>query len=276
MRLAMQVLGVAAMLGGLAFIAAQVSELDWSLLRAALSPLAWLTTVIAAQAYGLLLCLLARAWLEVAQPGGPASIQTAGVIYGPAVIAKYLPGSVLQYVSRQVLGARHGLRHKDMAKSSATEAGLHILCAAIVAAICHLPQAGLLLCVIAAAAATLSRFGSSSVLRAAGYQLVFFAPFAAILWLLASVQTGIEEPQKLVGLFMLAWIAGFCVPVAPGGLGVREAVLLAMALPVASEPDVIVFALLARLVTLGGDCIFGIVTYWVAARSARSKAQASR
>ena len=37
----------------------------------------------------------------------------------------------------------------------------------------------------------------------------------------------------------------------------------------------IVFALL-HVSTLGGDCIFGIVTYWVAARSARSKAQASR
>ena len=120
----------------------------------------------------------------------------------------------------------YGLRHKDMAQIQRYRGRLH-LCAAIVAAICHFPQAGLLLCAIAAAAASLRVSGPSSVLEAVTLQLAFFAPFAAILWLLASVQTGIEEPQKLVGLFMLAWIAGFCAPVAPGGLGVREAVLLA-------------------------------------------------
>lgn len=48
-------------------------------------------------------------------------------------------------------------------------------------------------------------------------------------------------------IYTLAWVAGFLVIIAPGGLGVREAVLIAYYLPLLGEPTAIVISLLARL-----------------------------
>ena len=60
-------------------------------------------------------------------------------------------------------------------------------------------------------------------------------------------------------LFLLAWLAGFVVPVAPGGIGVREAALLALAgasLPAAG--------LMAATLALRGSSIAGDLTYGLA------------
>jgi uncharacterized membrane protein YbhN (UPF0104 family) len=63
-----------------------------------------------------------------------------------------------------------------------------------------------------------------------------------------------------VGLVLLAqaaaWTAGFLTPGAPGGLGVREAVLVALLVGPLGEGSALAVALAWRVATLGGEVIF--------------------
>ena len=57
----------------------------------------------------------------------------------------------------------------------------------------------------------------------------------------------------LSSIFATAWIAGFVTPGAPGGLGVREAVLLSALIPVYGPAAAVGMAIVLRIVTTLGD-----------------------
>ena len=65
---------------------------------------------------------------------------------------------------------------------------------------------------------------------------------------------------KLIVIFSLAWVAGFIIPGAPGGIGVREVVLIFFLSPIIGEPEGIAVAIALRFVTLLGDIFFFIVS----------------
>jgi uncharacterized membrane protein YbhN (UPF0104 family) len=267
-----RLLGWAVALAGFAFLASALSRLDFSLLVATLPPAAWYAALLAAVGYALLLPLLARAWLEVAADRATRPWSVALQIYGPSAIAKYFPGSVFHYASRQFRGDRHGLSQKKMALSSVLEAALHVICAASVAGILVLPVFELAL-PIAVAACVLILFRSERALpRAVAWQLLFFLGFAAILIVLVRLLPDLAEARLSVAMFLLAWIAGFLVPVAPGGIGIREAALFVLAAPLAPPEALAMFAILTRLVTILGDCVFGLAAYGLQA-ALRSKRQ---
>ena len=70
---------------------------------------------------------------------------------------------------------------------------------------------------------------------------------------------------------MIAWIAGFVVPGAPGGLGPREAALVTLSAPSLGEPNALLAVALFRCVTLSGDVVcflLGRVIYQAAAKDA--------
>ena len=54
----------------------------------------------------------------------------------------------------------------------------------------------------------------------------------------------------------LAWLTGFLVPGASGGLGVREATMLLLLTPQIGEPTALALALSTRLITTLGDVLF--------------------
>ena len=60
---------------------------------------------------------------------------------------------------------------------------------------------------------------------------------------------------KLIVVFSLAWVAGFIIPGAPGGIGVREVVLIFF-FQLIGEPESIAVAIALRFVTLLGDIFF--------------------
>ena len=57
-----------------------------------------------------------------------------------------------------------------------------------------------------------------------------------------------------------AWLAGFIIPGAPGGIGVREAVLIFFVTPIIGEPQSIAVAIALRFVTLLGDVCFFVIS----------------
>ena len=67
-----------------------------------------------------------------------------------------------------------------------------------------------------------------------------------------------ENTALLAVAFLTAWLAGFVVPGAPGGLGVREAILVAFLSAHLPTADVLAFALASRLVTTLGEIVFAL------------------
>lgn len=225
-----------------------------------------------ALAYGLMLTLLARAWSLALQPDGTPRWRDAIGVYGASVLPKYVPGSVLQYLSRQVLGARMGWSNRAMAEASLLEILLHILCSGGIGIamaapwlggltgsgwqIAALGGAAVLALTTIAALAALRRFRWPILARAALLQGLFFVGMALLSMAAAAIFGA--PPATLLplgGLFLISWLAGFLFPVAPGGLGVREVAGIGlMSALVAPEIAILVQAAM-RLVTLAGDGI---------------------
>lgn len=74
-------------------------------------------------------------------------------------------------------------------------------------------------------------------------------------------------PLFFVGAFAVSWIAGFVVPGAPAGLGVRELVLTAWLGDALPATTVVVLVLALRVATTIGDAInFGWGSWALARR----------
>lgn len=232
--------------------------------------------------YAALLPLLAFAWAGMAAPAGQrCSFREAVVPYGRAVIAKYIPGSVLQYASRQMSGAKAGFSHSAMASASVAEILLHLTMALTIggAALLWTQQhywiGGGSLALSAIFLLVAKRRNSASLNAAIILQALFFIGFLVVIFACALLFGGDAiVAAELAGIFMFAWLAGFVVPVAPGGIGIREAALMALAGSIAPADTILIFAAGTRAITLFGDLLLGGTCYLVRAAPLRRNRQA--
>lgn len=261
--------GYLVLLASLVFLGRALARLDPLAILARISAEQAAAAGVASLAYALLLTMLGAAWAGCA---GGLPLRRTLAVYGPGVMAKYVPGTVLQYASRHVLGAAAGLAQPAMVRASLVEAAGHVMAALCVAAV--FLSGSLLPIGLAAAGSVLALPGRMPLMRAAGLQLAFFLSLAGIVAGLAGL-TGLAQPQVVAGHFMLAWLAGFLVPVAPGGIGVREAALVALAGASGESGLVIMLAIVVRLVTTVGDALFGAAGVYVGRGLSRSNRHAS-
>ena len=266
--------GYALLAVALAYLAMAIARLDLGGVMSRLNGAGWAISGLASVAYGATLILLARAWAGCASSQTGTSWATVLKLYGPGVIAKYIPGSVFQYASRQVYGARLGWGHAAMARASLSEAAIHIPSALATAAALFLTGGLLGIAVLVFAGAAIAKLARTPFLQAIGWQAMFFGAFGTIAYVLAAHVLCLEQPATIAAMFMLAWIAGFLVPVAPGGIGIRESVLLVLCAPYEQAAAIAVFAILTRLVTTLGDAFCGLAAYG-AAVATRSNRHAS-
>lgn len=241
-----------------------------------------LTVAIAAGAltYGGASLLLSTAWRRLLTRGPPTCPPRCyHAVYGRTQIAKYLPGNVFHFAGRQILGRRLGHTQADLATASLLETGELMLVAALMA----LPLAWPWLAAsswwwslgsgAAAAMIGLWWLGRRALwrpgdlvplLQAALLYGAFFAICGIIAWVLVwSVQSGGDRPPDLttsIAAFTMAWVAGFVVPGAAAGIGIRETVLImALGTGVGAEIGALV-AVALRLVTVGGDGLFFLIS----------------
>ncbi|MGV8834230.1 MAG: hypothetical protein ACOH2N_19875 [Devosia sp.] len=221
--------------------------------------------------YALLLALLARSWTL------PLGTQTRGLgyrlaiaVYGPSILPKYIPGSVLQYGSRQYLGRRLGWSAILMAKATLLEITLHVMCSLIVALALLTQRAEggaaygaygyvmvIALAIILAVAALffVSRSVTPKIIVASVvYQTVFFAGLASLAMLCGAVfGVATDHLFTVGGLFLLSWLIGFAVPLVPGGIGVREASGVAMLSGLVGLEAALLILAAMRIISLIGD-----------------------
>lgn len=222
----------------------------------------------------------------------PAKMARTLTLFGLTQLAKYLPGNFGQYASRAALAGNCGLQTHRVLFSMILETTWVLVAAAFVSLVAlltqgealrtvlpQLPPLGKMLLLVAAAVtlpifsvrifnrwrsgAVGQRFGGASLslpsrlvlLTSFSLYVLSFLIMACMVETLGRGIFGVENGQlgRLTGIVAVAWTAGYVVPGAPAGLGIREAVLVSALTPLWGGPAAVGTSIVLRLATTAGD-----------------------
>lgn len=224
-------------------------------------------------------------WLALRAAGlGTASLTRASSAFLSSQLGKYLPGNVGHFAARHVLSRRHGASHRALVAATLLEALVLVAAAGTLAVLVIQPmisgglepmlEAAWLAPVSAALVLGLglalargrgwldSELGLPRLVLelgvAFGLALVFFLASSACFVLMSSSLVA-SDWLPIVPWIAAAWLLGFVVPGAPGGLGIRELVLVLGLTPLIGEAQAALDAVMFRLVTIGGDTVMSAI-----------------
>lgn len=232
--------------------------------------------------------LLAKAWI-LFLPCSGTSLHFRKLFshYSTTQIGKYLPGNVFHFFGRQSCATWPGLTQKQVAFASLAENVLLIGVAAIFPAVAWvfgltstvLPQAGFPALIAGVGALTVvvlllfSKYGPDSLgnLRESLWNFLPKACMGMCLYMIYFATAGLAfilVGNLLLGpgwnemalvekfwIFPVVWIAGFVTPGAPGGIGVRESLIVLALEPSVDAASAAQFAMVFRLATVSGDLL---------------------
>ena len=228
-------------------------------------------------------------WLIYILSGAPVSLKLAVPIYCGSNLYKYLPGNFMHFVGRNRLAVEvKELNHAHVALATIMDNIFLCLSALIIAVACtynylieyikmtRVPPyafaaagaAAAVLCVLAVifrrhlrklihkGLSILKKFNYKAMIRLLGVTalrlLALSATYLAVLALLGQ-PFGPDLIIKITGIFVISWVIGFLVPGAPGGLGVREAILIMFLGKTLNQEILTVSAIVHRVVCILGD-----------------------
>lgn len=209
-------------------------------------------------------------------------------VYAKANIGKYLPGNVMHYVERNMFAGNMGISQKKIALSSifevAGQAGIAVVIAfcfsqkQLQESLVNLGVANYAGYFAAAAVAgfvavaalcywfrdklrkllegyTWKGFLAAGVKSVSLYAVVLLAGGLILVALYVFMGGTVSFPvaMQLVAGYIIAWVLGFVVPGAPGGIGVREFVMTLLLGGVVGKELILTLSILHRLVTIVGD-----------------------
>lgn len=236
-------------------------------------------------------------WLRaVREPSRPGM---AIALFSFSQFAKYVPGSIAHHIARVALGKRHGLGTVGMVVSIALETTWAILTGVAVAVIALTfiapPMTGIdlpsplqiALVVLVAVLVPLvglwlvgerrpafmdrllgdNRIAHPGLGTLAACFLIYALNMAISGYNLDFLARALFDAPpghglQAIGIFSIAWVMAVLALVAPGGVGVREAVLLAGLTPAYGAGTALGVAVVYRVVTLLGDaagCVLGFL-----------------
>ncbi len=281
----MKWLGAALAMAAIAFVAHRL-WLHFSALPAGALEAAGPGLVLASLGYagcGLFLALIW--WLALRVAGfRSASLTRASSVFLSSQLGKYLPGNVGHFAARHILSRRHGVSHRALVAATLLEALVLVAAAGTLAVLVIHPmlsgelepmlEAVWLAPVVATASLALglvvarrrgwldSGLGSARLIveLVAGFVLaVVFFLTSSLCFILMSSSLTLVDWWSLVPWIAAAWLLGFIVPGAPGGLGIREFVLVLGLTPLIGEAQAALDALMFRLVTISGDVLMAAI-----------------
>ena len=214
-------------------------------------------------------------------------------VYLMAQFAKYIPGNVGHHIGRVVMAKNLGIPVSTTIATMMLEVILGVATAAMLAAVglagCDtelfhgfaakylwallIPGAALLVFGTMFAIALINRTcsgllkrigleriprpGASTLVLAATLFMIIFLLLGFVLKMQAAGLFGVGKASiiTITCLFAASWLAGYVVPGAPAGLGVREAVMLALFTPLFGAPVTIGLGVTLRFSTLLGDAL---------------------
>ena len=210
-------------------------------------------------------------------------------------ILKYIPGNILQFVGRNEIAVRMKLRHANVVMASITEILINTVIALSISAITILPYTvnyfithlllmarfsaffGVLLIAFLYfftrkgnsiqeyVSQFINFFSSPDAKRNFLYAfLLYFISFfvnTVIFTFLLKYNTNMVYTSNtlrfIIGAYILSWLAGYITPGAPGGIGVREIIMISILVGsgIVEEKDIVQTSVLFRLITIIGDLI---------------------
>ncbi len=205
-------------------------------------------------------------------------------IYSKSIIAKYIPGNTMQFVSRHVLMNRLGIKHKQLISSSFAEITSLLTASLILIIFGHLNKIietlndkKIILLIILTTFLLASKKIKSIIkkitheintkinyilVQVTSKHICFFIISCFIFFMVYQTVNPASELKfnQLLGIYSLSWITGFITPGAPSGLGVREATITLLISNISNDSDGLIVSLAFRIITILGDFIFFAIT----------------
>ncbi|SHM16912.1 lysylphosphatidylglycerol synthase domain-containing protein [Ruminococcus flavefaciens] len=308
MKKIIKIIGNIVMIAALAFVVKKLLDMDISLSQfrdikviSALVLCLLITAVI--------IIFSCYPWLVFTRSlsGRKIPFSTAMPVYTQSNLYKYLPGNVFQYVGRNQLAADMDISHVDVACATVLDVLFCVFWTAVISVVMLggriaelmakygrnlliVGAVGILLVILLILAvrlkfrdkfkAYISRYSKAfakgnrpMLLRGAFYYLLQNSVSAAMYFVCLSLivpQAKTGELIALTGAFMFAWIIGFVTPGAPGGIGIREGVMLFVCGDKFAD-RIVLFVLVMRIASIGADVAAFIIGKIFGAKAERTK-----
>lgn len=209
--------------------------------------------------------------------------------YCKSNIMKYLPGNVMQYVGRNEIALKEELSHGEVALATALEIIVTIISSAVIAAIFSWEYAVewithfvnidvrtivlVFIVIIVTAVVVIIAFWEklhdyikSLITLKNVWRILVLIAYASLIMILNSIiyyytlsVLGIQMEMRYyfigIGLYSLSFVLGYVTPGVPGGIGIREAVMVYFFSTFMKESDVLTGALIFRIISIIGDFI---------------------
>lgn len=219
-------------------------------------------------------------------------------IYLKSNIGKYLPGNVAHYVERNLFAINIGVRQIYVAISSGLECIVLVITALVISIlfsykelvvvfervgvlkwiklvliigviffiivsiiVMRIPQVKKILADIKEKASVgqglvvLMKMVLCDIIVLYGNGMCF----SIICWSVSGTTIDTKQFIYFINCYVLAWVVGYCIPGAPGGIGVRELVIILLIQNIVNSDLVVLTALIHRVITIIGDALgYGI------------------
>lgn len=271
------------------FLFIKLLEYKEDLVKVSYSSKVWIYVVLLSFVYGFLKFIPAYGWYKLLSslPNNSKKLNAlkAVIIYGKTHIAKYIPGNIFHYTGRHLLSKKLNLSDSFLIKTTFLEVFVVATIAASLSLFAfqeivsyielHIPFMDIYAWRILLISTILILFFFSikywsfikekftnlkflSFLKTYLLYFVFFILNFIVFYVILSIAVSHlhfadQNILFLLGAYSLAWFLGFIVPGAPGGIGVREAVLFAILNPLISGDELLFALILFRLLTSVGD-----------------------
>lgn len=254
------------------FVALRLYEYSDKIEIGRLNYVKWCILLCIIFVYGIVSLILVFSWKNILQfLGVHVNRVWALHAYGTSQLARYIPGNIFHYASRQAIGIAKGYPGWLLAKSAVLElviisfVGLYYILLSIPLLYptisIHLTFL-LFISLKVFSFIIIWKWISPLLARAFGGYAIFLFLSGLIFFIVVTLISA-ENSQLLIlpscCAYVVAWLAGLLVPGAPAGIGVRELVLLFFFRGSIAQADLLLAVLIGRFVTVGGDLLFFIV-----------------
>lgn len=214
-------------------------------------------------------------------------------VYSKSNIGKYVPGNVMQFAGRNILAGKLGFKQLDITFCSIIEIGMLLATDCILSLIFAMKSFksilkdvfykihpgmlyGIVIVVIIIVTVVIWLLITKSTIIK-NYKHFFTKGFLVLLCKLFCIYSitliipgiflvlilqlvlgaSISLPISLIIIsgYTISWVLGFVVPGAPGGIGIRESIMLLMLGPIFTNNIVLLAAILLRITSTVGDIL---------------------
>jgi len=251
-------------------------DVDWSMFASG-KPLGIIAGCVLVQTA--IIFFMSTPWVQFVRilSGKRIAMKDALPVYTKCNLMKYVPGNVFQYVGRNQLAADLHISHVDVACATVLE----ILCSLVAPLVWILLLMGkdmvglirtyeknfLLVLGIGVAVLVLAYFekyrkllNRKILLRVVGVFLLYVLQYlfsAAMYAVPAFLMFDVPRAQMglFLGTYLFSWVIGFITPGAPGGIGVREAVMVLTCSTFLDTNTIMLYAVTMRIISTFGDVL---------------------